>query len=162
MIHDLRRFVAIGIFASAFGGCSSRVSSFPDVKLPTIEESQAVSLGHCPTPKCLTVYIAPWCGYCRASSELLRALRVFLTAKNVTMRIVVGMDQSASVVDYAREFGADTFLDPSGDFKVNGVPHFIVSDASGRILKDSAGAPLVPPPWSDAILAQVASLYGLP
>ncbi len=128
-----------GIFARP--DAKSEAAAFSAEALGTLSSGKTVSLAGCPTAKCLTVVVAPWCGYCRAATPHVLALRDYLDSRGVTTRVVVGMDKTASVKAYALEFGPDTLLDPEGQVSANGVPHFFVTDAAGAVLKEVAGVP---------------------
>jgi thiol-disulfide isomerase/thioredoxin len=128
----------------------------PDIRLQTLAHQTGPSLASCSTPTCLTIYVAPWCGYCRQATPLIIELKKHLEKKGVSTRIVVGMDAMEAVRAYAVEFGPDTLLDPDGGFRVSGVPHFLVSDASGAISKKVPGLP----PYDD--VAGVAAYLGFP
>ncbi len=141
-----------------FWGCAgSSQDSLPDLRLPTLSARLGASLASCPTAKCLTIYVAPWCGYCRAGTPLILALRRHLKERGVATRVVVGMSGLEEIEAYAREFGPDTLLDPEGSYRVAGVPHFIVSNQKGAILRDVAGMP-----FAIENVADFASYYGLP
>jgi hypothetical protein len=138
-------------------GCGSKSSSLPDVKLPTLGGKSSASLASCPTKKCLTVVVAPWCGYCRAGTPMMLQARSWLADRDVAMRVVVGMAEEGSVREYAREFGPEALLDPKGAVRVTGgVPHFYVTNESGAILKEVAGMPMTPD------VARFADYLGLP
>lgn len=142
--HDSMRYLTVLILAlGAAAGCAGK-SSFAGVELASVDGSKSVPLDQCPTPKCLTVYVAPWCPYCVRSTGIIRNTRESLRARNVSTRVIVGMDQPESLRSYARDFGGDTLLDPQGLVKVSGVPHFIVSGADGTVEKTMAGAPQSP------------------
>lgn len=114
--------------------------SLPDVKLQTLG-GPAASLASCPTQNCLTVYVAPWCPYCRGATAAIRDLKAHL-APDVDVRVIVGMDRLDAVRAYAREFGPLTLLDPENSVAVKGgVPHFYVSDKTGRVLREVPGLP---------------------
>lgn len=130
----------------ALGGCSraSRPEpSLPDVKLQTLAGPPGKSLASCPTAKCLTIVVAPWCPYCRASTPQLIEFRKYLKEKNVYSRVVVGMDKPQALRDYAVVFGPDTLLDPDGALSAGGVPHFFVSNSAGEVTKDVPGMPQI-------------------
>lgn len=114
----------------------------PDVKLPTYSSKTGGSLASCPTAKCLTVYVAPWCGYCRAATPMILQMRENLKRLKVDTRIIVGLDSAEPVETYARTFGPETLLDLNNTLSLTGVPHFYVSDASGAILKEFGGYPM--------------------
>lgn len=120
-------------------------------------------LGECGTGKCLTVYVSPWCGVCRASTGMIREFRDYLNGRGVECRIVVGRDAPEAVAEYAREFGPETLLDAGGRFPLRGgVPNFTVSDAQGAVLKSLAGVPGIhQPPVEPAVLAGFARALGL-
>ncbi|MDD5629569.1 MAG: hypothetical protein PHU21_10930, partial [Elusimicrobia bacterium] len=125
--------------------------------LPTYAARQSPPLSGCGARKCLTVYLAPWCHYCRESTAMLIALRGYLAARGVETRFVVGKDALASLRDYARLFGPDTLLDVHDALEVGGVPHFFVSDEKGLILNEVSGVPS-----ADLPLPEIASSFGLP
>jgi thiol-disulfide isomerase/thioredoxin len=124
---------------------ADRRAGQPEVRLPRsplmTTAGNPVELSSCPTPKCLTVVVAPWCGYCRASTEKLVELGSYLTARKITTRVVVTMDKPDALSEYAREFGPEAITDTSGLVSVRGVPHFIISDPEGRVLDTASGVP---------------------
>ncbi|MFI5361626.1 MAG: hypothetical protein ACHQ49_06630 [Elusimicrobiota bacterium] len=141
-----------------------RGGQMPVLSLPTRDSSARVALNECPTSKCLTVYVAPWCPHCRGASPLISAVREDVAKRGVTTRIVVGMDQEQAVVSYAEQFGPDTLLDLGSEFKFTvGVPAVFVSDARGVISKMRAGLPEISPPSDAAELREIESTYfGVP
>ena len=152
----------LALTLSASGGCKSKRQAFEGIELSTLSGAQTVGLAHCPTPKCLTVIVAPWCGYCRSSTGLIKDLDRYLLGKGVTTRVVVGQDALSPVKEYAAMFGPQTLLDPTGQVYVQGVPQFIASDASGRLLKSTGGVPNgLQAPYDDDVLAQLARMYGI-
>ena len=147
--------LAAGLLAS----CSrtEETEKLPDVRLPTYSAQEGPSLKSCPARKCLTVYVAPWCHYCRESTPMLMSLRGFLKARGVATRFVVGKDALTALRGYAREFGPDTMLDVHDVLGIGGVPHFFVSDERGVILKEVSGVPS-----GDVPVEEVAASFGLP
>jgi hypothetical protein len=101
-----------------------------------------VALASCPTRKCLTAYVAPWCPHCREATPAIIALRDYLKPRGVTTRVIVGLDKPKAVRDYAATFGPDTILDPAGTLQPGGVPHFYVTDDTGALIKDVPGMPM--------------------
>ena len=138
--------------------------SFQGVTLSNVASTSTQSLDQCPTTKCLTVYVAPWCGICRRSTALIAALGGYLEEHGVHTRVVVGDGPLSEVQEYARELGPDTLVDPDNQVPVSGgVPNFIVSDAAGGILHASAGVPgFYRPPFSEEVLAEFAAYLNLP
>ena len=145
--------VALVLF---LGACSSR-SEMPDVRLPMLSGKLGVNLASCAAAKCLTVYVAPWCGYCRQATPQILRLRDFLKERGILTRVVVGKDRREALIDNARDFGPETLIDVEDSFDVRGVPHFFVSDGSGRVLKEVAG---VPTGVDD--IGRFAAYFGLP
>lgn len=124
---------------------------------PAGPKAGADTLAKCPTKKCLTVVVAPWCPHCREAQPIILATREFLRKQNIHTSIVVGMDKPRALAAYAKEFGPDTMIDEDGALGDGGVPHFYVTDASGRVLRNQPG---FPPDVTDA--RQFAALLGLP
>lgn len=142
------------------GGGGPRLAG---VSLAALDTGEVKDMGGCSTPRCLSVYVSPWCGVCRASTGLVKDLRGYLSGKGVETRVIVGRDSPGEVEGYAREFGQGTFLDPGGRFPLRGgVPNFIVSDGEGRVLRSVPGVPRVyHSPVSPEILQGFAESLGL-
>ena len=138
---------------------SAEGDRLPDLRLPTYAAAPSHSLSACGARKCLTVYVAPWCHYCRESTPMLIALRDYLGKRGVETRFVVGQDAVAALRDYARVFGPDTLLDVHDALEVEGVPHFFVSDDKGFIMKEVSG---VPAGATDLPIEEVVASFGLP
>lgn len=131
--------------AAAFAGCSGEdaavASRLPDTRLPTLGGPAGQSLAQCPTDKCLTVVVAPWCGVChRAAPDIVR-LRRFLDTSGVASRVVVGMSEIGPIREFAAEFGSDALLDAGGVMTPRGVPIFLISDRNGKVLHVVNGFP---------------------
>lgn len=155
-----RSIAAAAVLAAALGGAlvlTPKDGALPSQALPALS-GPPVALSGCPTQKCLTVVVAPWCGYCRASTEKLVELKKFLEANKTAMRVVVGLAAPAELADYAREFGPQTLLDAEGVVSTQGVPFFIVSDAAGTVLETKAGVPQ----GGIRSVAEFAGSFGLP
>ena len=153
--RSLAPLLSLLVLASACARTSG--DALPDLRLPTLSATVGASLASCPTVKCLTVYVAPWCGYCRAGTPLIKALKEFLRQRGVETRIIVGQDSVEEVRSYAEVFGPDTLLDPDASLPVRDVPHFFVSDGGGRILREVAGMP-----FQVASVPELAAYYDLP
>jgi thiol-disulfide isomerase/thioredoxin len=147
--------LASGLLAGCSGGAATE--RLPDVRLPTLSAQDSPSLSSCRSGKCLTVYLAPWCHYCRESTPMLLGLRRFLDERGVETRFIVGKDALAALRGYAQEFGPDTLLDVHDVMEVRGVPHFFVSDPKGAVLKEVSGVPS-----GDYSIEEVAGVFGLP
>lgn len=114
--------------------------SFLNVDLPRADGGGLVWMAGCPAERCLTVFVAPWCGFCRAATPAIRALREHLASRGVPTRVVVGKDKPEAVREYAVEFGSDTILDLDGEFRfTGGLPHFFVSREGGEVVLDRPG-----------------------
>lgn len=117
--------------------------AFPDTPLETLSGAKAAPLSGCPTAKCLTIVVAPWCGICQAVVPHILELRKHLDAQGVTTRVVVGYAPLETLKTFAAPYGPDTQLDPSGERTPpkDGIPLFVVTDHEGRSLKRVVGFP---------------------
>lgn len=131
---------------SALKAAKTRAARKPGPKgmLPDLLLADATGretyLPDCSRAKCLTIYVAPWCGYCRAATPAIKALRDHLISKGVPVRVIVGKDAEDTVRAYAAEFGPDTLLDPDAKMSNRGVPHFYASQDGGAITEEQSGA----------------------
>jgi thiol-disulfide isomerase/thioredoxin len=124
-----------------------RVQHFGDVALPTLA-GPSLKLRQCPKQACVTIVVAPWCGYCRASKPMFLELRKELRRRGVETRFIVGLARGASVRANAKEYGPETMLDETQQISVRGVPFLMLSDRKGFITRVQAGAP---PSLEDAL-----------
>lgn len=123
--------------------------------LPTLggERSDPTS---CEAAKCLVAIVAPWCTFCRASTDKLLGLRDYLAEQEVPMRVVVGSAERDECEAYAAEFGDEAFVDPEAVIRAEAYPTFIVFGRGGRALRTVTGAPRGDDP------AEIAAGFGLP
>jgi thiol-disulfide isomerase/thioredoxin len=158
----MRRAWLVAPAALAALACA-RAGGFPGVPLETLGTARAELRLGCATERCLYVYVAPWCGVCRASTGMLRELAAWLRGRGVEAFTIVGMDRSSRVREYAAEFGQDTLLDPAGRAPIRGgVPQLIVTDKGGRVLERQAGMYLVvEAPVPEEVLVWQAARLGL-
>ncbi len=106
---------------------------------------ETVAAGRCLGAKgCLIVYVAPWCGPCKASLPHDRALADLVKGRGVETTFVVGMDAMPKCQEMARAIGREVLVDESGSWArtmgIRGVPHFLVTGPGGRVRKHQAGA----------------------
>lgn len=135
----------------------------PKIELPVLGSPGTVVLDACPTPRCLTVYVSPWCPHCRRSGPVIKAVEDDVRRRGVTARVIVGDDTDRAVRAYAAYFGPGTLLDPGALFPQDGVPTAYVSDAQGRILSKTFGLPESSPPSDPAELRGIERRnFGLP
>jgi hypothetical protein len=110
------------------------------------------------TKGCLVVYVAPWCGPCRSSLPGDVALAEHIGARGYETVFIVGMDEEPACLEMTRSIGRPARLDTDGKWAkaagVRGVPHFLVTTPTGKIVKRQAGAYIAPP-------EQVAQLLGI-
>jgi thiol-disulfide isomerase/thioredoxin len=134
--------LSAGLAACTGAGAPAARRTLPDARLATLGGLAGPSLASCPTERCLTVLVAPWCGVCRAEAPSFVALRHFLDGHGVSSRIVVGLSgDAAAIKTFAAVFGADTLLDPEGVLSSRATPLLLVSDREGRVLKVVEGYP---------------------
>ena len=152
------------LFFMARPGSRVPERGFHGVALPSVSSGATTSLDACSTPKCLTVYVAPWCKICRNSTGVIAALSRYLKQHGVQTRIVVGNGSPDEVKDYAQQIGPDTLMDTGDKVPVSGgVPNFIVSDGKGQILESIPGVPgMYQPPYSEDVLKEFADYLHLP
>ena len=134
--------LALAAVAACSGGGSKSARRLPDARLPTLGGVVGPSLASCPTDKCLTILVAPWCGVCRAEAPNFVVLRHWLDARGISSRVVVGLsDDKAAVEKFAAEFGADALLDTGGVLSSRSTPLLLVSDREGKVVKVVNGFP---------------------
>lgn len=137
------RFAALAL-AACVCACSSR-PELTEVPLTTLAGAKAPALSACPTAKCVTVVVTPWCGVCHASAPNILDLQKHLAAAGITTRIVAGQAAADKLTPFAGVFGPDTQLDPENAVPVKaGVPMFVVTDDQGKLLKRVNGFPSGP------------------
>lgn len=147
----MRPLAIVLALAAALAACSgsgdARAPRLPDVRLPTLAGIPGPSLATCPTDRCLTVLVAPWCPVCHRSASSIVLLRRTLDRAGVASRVVVGAsDDLGAIKTFAAEFGPDSLLDAGGALDSRGVPAFFVTDRQGRLLKTVPGFPNVAGP----------------
>lgn len=153
----------LAVFAVLKRSSSGRLPAEP-VALAALGGGAPVVWNTCAAPKCLTVYVAPWCGVCRASTDFIKAVTAYLNKHGVPARVVVGKDTPEAVAEYASTFGPGTLLDPTGRVPLaGGVPQFIVTAGDGSILKRQPGVPrIVAPPIPEQDVRLLISYLGIP
>jgi len=141
-----------------------RPSYLPDVPLPSAS-AEGVSAGPDASPVfcrgskgCLVVYVAPWCGPCRSSLPGDVALADHIAPMGYETVFVVGMDDVCACLEMTKSIGRPARIDSERKWaraaRISGVPHFLVTTPTGKIVKRQAGAYLAPPD-------QVAQLLGI-
>lgn len=137
--------------------------SQPAISLQKVGGGGAVNIEACPTAKCLTVIVAPWCGVCRSSTGFITAFAAYLKARGTEARIVVSQGEAEAVEAYAKEFGPDTLVDPKSLVPApGGVPNFVVSEGGGKVLRRMPGVPgLYSPPYREDVMRDFALMLGL-
>lgn len=145
------------LLTSCSGDAGEGGGKLPDVRLQTLGGATGPSLAACPTDKCLTVLVAPWCGVCHQVSGDVIRLRRYLDEQGIASRVVVGMATLEEIKPFAERFGSDTLMDPDGAFKARGVPLFVTTDRDGKVLKTVPGFPR-----GSGTLGDLAAYFGLP
>ena len=142
----MRSLFRVSVLSAALLSCSRQPDAssfkFPAARLQTLAGVPGPALSSCPTQKCLTVLVAPWCGVCHAVAPDIVKFRRWLDSQGVASRVVVGAsDDLKQIREFASEFGSDAMLDPDGNLRAKSVPYFVVSDREGRVLKTMNGFP---------------------
>lgn len=154
-------FAGLLVLVLVTGGGPERLAAEPVVLASLAGAS--VDWSSCPAAKCLTVYVAPWCGVCRASTGFIKAFVAAMERAGVPARVVVGRGDPGQVAEYARDFGPGALLDAEGKVPLTGgVPQFIVTAQDGRVLKRQPGVPrIIEPPVPEEDIRAVAAYLGL-
>lgn len=155
-------FLALGVLAAVLW--FRRPAYLPDLAIASANaDGTAAAAADAPvfcrgSKGCLVVYVAPWCGPCRASLPGDVALADHIAPMGYETVFVVGMDEPADCLDMTKSIGRPARLDSDGKWAraagVRGVPHFLVTTPTGKIVKRQAGAYMAPPD-------QVAQLLGI-
>lgn len=117
------------------------------VKLPRFAPGEPVMAqpvgGPCAEPKCVVIFLAPWCPKCRESADSITALQRSLSAEGVPIDIVIGDDSKAAVLAFAERFTVPVLLDFHSElFKgisLPGTPYLAVINPEGVVINDLAG-----------------------
>lgn len=127
----------------ALSASSGHAQTLLNAELPRLGGGPSVSLNRCPKPRCLVIYLAPWCPVCRRNADFFLSVQDELEREwDVAARIAVGLSYESDLRKYAEGFGPETLLDLRKSIPVTGVPAFIVTDGSGRVLRQWAGVPV--------------------
>lgn len=134
-------FVALAVGALFLLTGRSKAERMPTFTLSPAETGKGAD---CLTkPKCVFVYVAPWCPACHATRPTIQALATeWKSASDIGITVVVGKDEPAKLRETAAQFEQGAFLDLDGSFhksaKVEGVPYWLVVESS-KITKRMAG-----------------------
>lgn len=159
LISSMRASAALLAAALCLNACGSgeNASKLPNVRLATLGGPLGPSLEGCPTEKCLTVVVAPWCGVCHAVTPDIVRLRRYLDSTGISSRVVVGLSDLARIKEFAALYGSDALLDPDGAMSARGVPLFLVTNRKGEVIKRLDGFPR-----GTSTPQELASFFGLP
>jgi hypothetical protein len=143
------------VFATGGGAGSDRLPAEPIV-LASLG-GPSVTWSSCPAAKCLTVYVAPWCGVCRASTGFFKA------RLGMERGVPRGWWSAGAAAGGRVRRVARALLDAEGKVPLaGGVPQFIVTAADGRVLKRQPGVPrIIEPPIPEEDIRAVAAHLGL-
>ncbi|MCB0317863.1 MAG: redoxin family protein [Bdellovibrionales bacterium] len=140
----IKSFVAAFVVFALVAFFSFYQKTMPEV---TLLSSSGSNYDDCEGKKrCLAVYLAPWCGHCRAAMPLVKEIqRKFKYNKSVGIKVVVGQDSIQNLNRYANEIGGMVLVDKDGKFYrglgVSGVPYWAVWDQERLILETFSGRP---------------------
>jgi hypothetical protein len=138
----LGAIVLTGVVWTCLGGSKLPMAPLPKY-IGSAPNGTAWVGGPCSRAKCLTVYVAPWCGVCIKMRGTIIALHKELEAEGIPVQIVIGMAKPAALMRDAELFPQTVALDDQGAFKgkakIGAVPYFAVTNAKGQIEKDVFG-----------------------
>lgn len=139
VVPVLGAVAVIAVFVGRQPGSSEAAKMLMTAKGTT---GQASCVG---AKKCLVAVIAPWCGYCRKSTPMIKALlQKYKGASDFAVNAVVTADEDHSMESYAGELGSGAFYDPGNVFSsamgVRGFPTWVLLDASAKVIKSASGA----------------------
>ena len=106
---------------------------------PRTRLGNRVALGSCSARRCLTVFVAPWCGHCRNAAHMIQSLGQDMRWKGVKTRVVVCQDAPKKMDEYSRQFGLNALVDDPQAIRGLAVPLFVVSDQQGNVLRTHPG-----------------------
>ena len=150
------RAVLFGLFAIAAGAflvmrspTKLAASSLPRLAADGTPAGDAAAEKCGGAKGCLIVYVAPWCGPCKASLPGDRALADLEKPRDRQTTFVVGMDAMPKCAEMARAIGREVLVDASGAWarkmSIRGVPTFLVTGPDGSVRKRQAGALIASP-----------------
>lgn len=95
-------------------------------------------------PKCVLVYLAPWCPYCHNGIPVIQALQTkFKDSPDVGLIVVIGSDQLEKLETMASLIGPHTFVDPqktvSKAIGVESLPTWVVISSKRKIVNRVSG-----------------------
>lgn len=109
----------------------------------TFAEEKVLVGGPCSAEKCLTVYLAPWCGACKSLTPMIVDLNSQMETDGIPFTIVVGADTPAKILDYAGTYPLPVVMDLESKYKkaasINNYPTFIVTNKKGQVIKRYKG-----------------------
>lgn len=95
--------------------------------------------------RCIMVFVAPWCPACKQSIGTIKGMLARCAGSSeVGVKAIIGSGRSPqSMEDMAAQIGRGVFLDPGGQVMAaageRSVPHWIVLDQDGMLIKKQAG-----------------------
>jgi hypothetical protein len=86
----------------------------------------------------VTVYVAPWCAWCKKGAPQFGQLADGLRSRGYSVKIVVGQAPREQLDAFAAQIGPDAVVDPAGSNPLRGVPAYIVAD-NGQVTATHMG-----------------------
>jgi thiol-disulfide isomerase/thioredoxin len=95
--------------------------------------------------RCLVVYLAPWCPYCKRSVPIVQKLQERWEGDEIGIVAVIGADSSENIQAMAKTVGEGSYVDLDQSFGkqmgVKGVPAWFLMNDRGEVLTSFSGAP---------------------
>jgi len=116
----------------------------PELTAGSFEGSEISAISCEAKEKCVIVYVAPWCPYCKMALGVIKELRAkWADSESIDFIIVIGLDKIKNLNRMADEIGGEVYLDPDGDvikrFGGRGIPHWYVLDSDNKLLRHFGG-----------------------
>ena len=108
------------------------------------ESNEATTISCDAEEKCVIVYVAPWCYYCKKALGLINILEEkWADSETIDFIIIIGLDREKNLRNMADKMQGEIYFDPRGNagrqLGGRGVPHWYVLNSDNKVLKHFGG-----------------------